>query len=521
MIRCLVADFWTFGVFMKKWIVASIIVAALLIILPFGMGVLAERNIDQRYAHLNRIMEHSAHIEIQNYRRGWFSSTAKLKVEVKSPKLSSALAKYLAPMLSEQYQQSAPEKFPLIVDLVIHHGPIIWQNYNPHLAKAQFGLGLIDATLDLPWNPQGQRWVDATIGKKKWLNSSSLIHYSGNFSNTFFVPQVHYLDTQNDIQVDWAGINLSTQMSRDINKVAFNLELSPIRVSHIKKGDTYIDSSAMKVAGVSQQGASGLWFGQFNFKMDNFVLTENAKPIISIAGITAVQIATDESSNVNTSLSYQVNKIDAYGKNYGPSALSMKLNGLGAKEFKSISDTLHGVDFDNMPEEQLAFFSLQLLPELLHMLNGSSLDIVFSTKAPEGDVDFKLNITTSKQDSGIVDPIILATNTRGLCSFSLPKSVLKTMLANEAKIAINAEITRIAEEREEQPDLTQVPQLAELAAEEHLTSLHQEGWISATDTAYKSTIEYKEGKIFSNGKVMIDVLEKIQPNHPPHITAQK
>lgn len=506
---------------MKKWIVASVIVAALLIILPFGMGILAERNIDQRYAHLNRIMEQSAHMEIQNYRRGWFSSTAKLKVELKSPKLSSALAKYLAPMLSEQYQQSATEKFPLIVDLVIHHGPIIWQNYNPHIAKAQFGLGLIDATLDLPWNQQGQRWVDATIGKKKWLSSSSLIHYSGNFSNTIFVPQIHYLDTQSDIQVDWAGINLSTQMSRDINKIEFNLELSPIHVSHIKKGDKYIDSSAMSFSGDSQQGTSGLWFGQFNVKMDNFVLTENAKPMISISGVKAVQIAKEESSKVNTSLSYQVDKIDAYGKNYGPSALSMKLNGLGAKEFKSVSDTLHGVDFDNMPEEQLAFFSLQLLPELLHMLNGSSLDIVFSTKAPEGDVDFKLNMTTTKQDSGIVDPIVLARNTLGLCTFSVPKSVLNTMLANEAKIAINAEITSIAEEKGEEADLTQVPQLAELAAEEHLTSLQQEGWISATDKEYKGTIEYKEGKIFSNGKMMIDILEKIQPNQPPHITAQK
>jgi hypothetical protein len=125
-----------------------------------------------------------------------------------------------------------------------------------------------------------------------------------------------------------------------------------------------------------------------------------------------------------------------------------------------------------------------------------------------------MNLKAAEQDSGIVDPVALAMSAQGQCVFSVPKSLLKSLLANEAEIAINAEIVNTAKERGEFPDFSQTEQLAGNVAEEHLAALQQEGWISASGDSYQGKYEYKNGTILSNGKLMVDVLQKFKIVQP-------
>lgn len=482
---------------MKKLVITMLCVGGLLLILPFGMGILAEQVIKRNYAGL----------DIEHYHRGWFSSTATINVRLHSAKLSGAISKYLSPLLQVEYQLASEKNIPFVLDLSILHGPVIFQsntNFN-----IRFGLALINSSVDLPWNDHGMRWIKNIVGDKKLVTSASLIHYFGDVSNESKVADVNYADVDNNWQLKWSGLRMISDASNDMKKFAFNSTIAPVFVTDLK-GNPIFSSSPVQIDVNMRQGIYTLWFGDLNFRLDNIKLISNSKSIMAISGIKATQHSDFKDEKIATVMKYQVDKLELQDQHYGPTNLVVQVSGLSGRELKSISERVKIMDLESMPEEQLRWVGLQLLPDLIHMINGASLDVAFNTKAPAGDVNMKLAIATTAQEKGIVDPFVLAKSITGQCALTIPKSLLKSILSNEAEVAINAAITKNAKERAELPDYTQATQIAEAAADEHLASLEQDGWLIIKGENYVGNYELKEGKLFSNGKLMFDFLEIFQ-----------
>ncbi len=499
---------------MKKWIVRLVVAALLVLILPVGLGELAKKSIRSRVANLNLIQEKSQQgpkfrLEITDYQQGWFRSKAKLAVYFKKASLAPIIQQQLAPMLNLSPQKAESGLLQLESDLTIIHGPIIVQHNNPNVATLQFGLGFVENILSLPWNEQTQQRIKAILGHEKIVMSSTLISYFGAFSSEINLPKVHYTDAASDIKVDWDGLSLSSQMSKDLKDANLKLHVAPIKISHLN-GVKVFDAAALSVLGDARQGSYGIWSGNFNLKMANLEFSKEGAPEFALMGVEAVSAVNVDDDALSVSVNYQVYNIFTNGKSYGPSSLLFQLSGLGAKQYKSLTDKLNDLDLQAMPEHQLALLSLQLLPEFTRMLYGTSLAIVFNTKAPEGDIEFTLRMDLPPKNSLIGDITKLIEDTKGQCAYSMPREILKRMLASEAEIALNTEIMAAAKERGELPDLSSVQLMADSAAEEHLAALQREGWISISDGLVSGNYLYKSGKILSGNKVLFDIMGLLQ-----------
>lgn len=498
---------------MKKIVIALLITILVVVtVVPFGVGHLAKRSLEKRIASINLLQAKKpspvVRLALDDYQQGWYHSTAKLKVYLEWSKFPPALLLHLVPMLNID-QKTASPLYPLVVDLAMNHGPVIIQNKNPAVSRVQFGLGFVETALNLPWNEQGKQWVNGVLGQQELLSSTSLISYSGNFSTSIVVPTVHYADTAGDIKIDWSGLALSSQVSNDQTKASINLNLTPVKVSHVN-GVKVLDSSAFTLVGETQQGLLGIWFGNVAAKIDSLVLSNNGSPHFALLGLNAVSSTSIDKESLALSLNYQVDNIFAGGQSYGPSQLLLQINGVGAKHYKAITDTLAGSNYDAMPQEQLMLLGMQLLPEFTQMLEGATLSLLFNTKAPEGNIDFKLTLAIAKSDGAVKDPMKIVRDSIGKCTFTVPKLLFKKMLAMQYETVIKSQMLSEQTNKGGQPDLSQAPQLADQAADHELATAVQAGWISVTETTYTGIYEYRAGKLYSGNKEMIDLLAKFQ-----------
>lgn len=495
---------------MKKLFIALPVLLAVFLAFPYGMGILAKRAIDNRYAHLNQIMGKSLHVEIQDYTRGWFGSKAIVRVDFHSTKLPSGVAQFFTGLLQAEVKREGDLVLPVIIQLDISHGPIIFSKDAASVPKIKFGLALVESFVDLPWNEEGKRWVQEIVGNKKFFKTTSLVHYSGSFSNTMLVPEIHYTDIQKDKKINSKGVQFFSSFSRDLNDVGFNMVLGPTLVED-SAGNFLLNVSGIYFTGDIQQNGEGLWLGDTALKLKEAMINQKDKPSLGVFGLDLIQQSIVENDRLTTFLKYKAEKINFGEQHYGFSSITFKLSGLGQKEFKTITESIKYIDLYEMSDQERTFLGLQLFSPLLHMINGAALDLAFITQSAAGEIKANLAVVTTPQKNGIVDPRVLLKQTRGSFAFSIPQSILKSLLSHEAAIAISSEIATSAKERDVDPDFSQLDTLAQKVADEHLSSLEKSGWLSAVGDHYTGKWEYREGRIFSGGQLMSDVFSHLSP----------
>ncbi|MGX5174722.1 YdgA family protein [Aliikangiella sp. IMCC44653] len=208
---------------MKKIIVIIAVLAVIFGISPYFIGSKAEQVFSDQITKLNQHPNMS--IKIDEYHRGWFSSTAKVTMSVElSPELAASGV-----------------DFALGMDHFIQHGPI--------LTKVNgIGFGLADTLVDFTLPAEIQSELDKLEAiNKETLSVASRTSFS--LASTTYLDlkafQIKEQDTLIDVKagdgefsftqsgkvagrIDWAGMSITdvndTQKSVHIKKIAINSE---------------------------------------------------------------------------------------------------------------------------------------------------------------------------------------------------------------------------------------------------------------------------------------------------------
>ncbi|MDQ2993377.1 MAG: YdgA family protein [Pseudomonadota bacterium] len=486
---------------MKKWLVGASLIAAIGLSIPYGFGMLTQKGLALRQAEINQHLNNDLALEIVQYQRGWFHSTAQLKLSLHAKRFSDDLLKVLTPLLTPQGAQN-PDYFSVIMNVQITHGPFIFHKSN---ARLQMGVASLSGDCDLPWNEQVRQKVLSLIGQQSLCHIDSLVHFTGTTTSHVYSAKLNYANQQDDLKLVWNGLHLQTEMNKDLDHVALNLEVSPMSASNFS-GSTKMDSSNIALIANLRRGIEDLWFGNVDIAMNSLNIILNNKPSFVAEHINAVSQQSVQNQKVSTTLKYTIEHIVANNQQFGPSVFTLALNQLSAPHLKIVSDIINKNNLQTMTKEQLVFFGMQMVPDFLRMVDGASMQMSFNTQAPEGLVNVNLAVSAPKQTGKHIDPLSIARETQGSLQIVAPKNIVIGLMADRMKEQVVQEALQKAVTKGVVPDAELIATNAKLKAQNKLHALVGDGWLMESQGDFKTDYHYQDGRIIANGVTKFDFL---------------
>ena len=487
------------GKFMKKWLGITLVVVALVMAMPYGLGILMERGLHQRQAEINQHLSGTLASEILQYHRGWLSSSATVKLQVNAKKLPEDVALILKPLLTEK-----EDVVTMIYAVKISHGPFVisHDNTNWHF---NVGLASLNADCTLPWNAQMQKQIENKIGQQPLYHVYSLVHFTGKTTSHLQSAKVNFVDKQQDFQVTWDGASLDAKASKDLDQINLILAVAPLKAGGIAD-QTYLNLSPINLTANLQRGIEDMWFGKVAVEVKSIDIVVKGLPSFAVRNIDALSQQSVQNQKINTTLKYTVAEVNSHGDHYGPSVFILTLNQLSAAYMKIFSDMIHKNNLQLMTKEQLAYFGMQMVPDFLRMVDGAAIQMSFHTKSPQGLINVNLAVVAPKQTGKHLDPLSIARDTQGSLQMMAPKNVVIALIADKMKEKSAHEFIQKAVSTGVSPNLQSLALDAKKKAEDKLKALVSEGWVMDDKENYKLDFHYYEGRIKANGITKYDLL---------------
>lgn len=493
---------------MKKVYGVIAIFIAFVLCIPYIMGYIVKDRIYNHYNYLNDIMGQIFEIKIINYNQGWFSSNSEIKIALKSVKLSTELGKKLYPYVAHEYQEKAAEEFSIFLHSKITHGPFIVQNLNSDLPKIQLGIGFIHSTLDIPWNYQGLRLLDYTIGKKQIIQGSTLINLIGNLTNYIELPSMHYINYDSGTIFDWSGLKVTSYDSNNFQSKNVALEILPLHISNMA-GNRILDSAPMTISGNFNRDSTNQWNGDINLKLGNLVLSKNDKPYLYIFDIESDNKKILKPDQVDFTDFIKISKINMDGQDYGPFQLWFGIHGINWQVLNGMINRLNETNFFDRDNTELKPFYFDVISYILTMLNGSSLDVTFQSVINNGALLFSTNIDIANQIGDLIYPSTIVKNSHGRFTIVISDFTLKYLLMKHAESTLTQKINEQALLNNEEPNYDNISQYADTIADEQISSLVKNGWIVHNKDLYGADFELKAGIIYNFNVELLNLLDEL------------
>lgn len=471
---------------MKKWIVLSLIIIALLMAMPYGLGVLTQYELNQRQAVINKHFSGSFSSEILQYQRGWFSSNAKVKQSVNVQKFAQNFTALLTPLLSNQGDLQ-DGWVTLTYDTKISHGPIII-SHDAGKTRLQLGLAGLSADCNFVWREQ--------IRYLYQLNS--LVHFSGKITTHLQSAKVNVVNKPQDFRMVWDGAHLDAEISRGLDQINLKLAIAPLKAGLISQ-DTKVDTSAIALTTNLQRGIEDMWFGNMVLTMQSLAIVVKGQSSFALQHVDAVSQQSLQNQKVSTTLKYAIDEIKAHGERYGPSEFNLALHDLTAPYLKVVSEMIHKNNLHTMTKEQLSYFGMQMVPDFLRMLDGSQMQLSFHTTSPQGVINLNVAITAPTQAGKKLDALGFARDAQGSLQMVAPKVIVIALVADKIKEKSTPEFLQKAIKAGAVPNLQDLTEESKKKAQDKLQALVNEGWIMADNENFKMDFHYQNGQIIANG----------------------
>lgn len=347
---------------MKKLTATLVSLAAVTLVAYYIMGSVVENTFNKQ---LNAIPKNPVFgMKLDEYKRGLFSATANLVVDVHTPEKivdATVVAK------AEDIQFTLP--------LEISHGPFIVTDYG-----VRFGMGEVSTS------PQS--------------HFSALVSYFNHTIWGYNFPG--FSMTSNDVKFQWKGFSTRASISSNVDDIDskftfFGIEGSSDRsLVKIDKIDWHLNLNQTK---------DGLWLEQFHLTLPAVVIQEQDKKSIELEALD-FKVGSDEANGgLNIDWNLSLNKVLAEGKTYGPIAIHLSLKNLDAVTMAKTHKLEWEMLQNNQPPElQIATLAFQL-PQLLS--RGAELELsTFNVTLPEGNVTGNFKLSLPKNESGDINQLL-------------------------------------------------------------------------------------------------------------------
>lgn len=495
---------------MRKLIVILVSVVVLCVLItcvPYVLGLYTKTKLAQAIEQLNH-ENYSVHVKLQDYQRSWFSSQAKLEVDITDQRLLQGYRALLA--------DSHPQSLTLTLNAHIAHGPVFAHHSPGHLFDASVGWAYLHGNLKLT-NANN----DATSADQQ--KTFAIIGLKLGFSGNSYIV-LHYLPSE------YSDNSLTVRTQGATGEWTINNTFDQITGDHINKpfviqlGDVQLNiSDDLRIQLNQQRTQYGFWLGTFNLQLPELAVTQSNQPVAAIKKVNITHDTTLSDKLLQTQTVIDVDKVDdGQGNAFGPlhmqfdvqhldvdtinqmTALSQQLNiALLARSQVAEPDAESAVASTAI-QQQMHIVALQqqllsLVPKLL--AKGANLGLNIMADMPDGTVHSKttINFPVQQDVQQRVHLISVLNQAKANFMLAMPKPLMLTLTS----YITAAQIRSLANENTDENTLSSLPS-AELVAQSQqiaqtlLTHLVEQKMLIEQDDQYTFTLSYDQGTLQLN-----------------------
>lgn len=403
-------------IIMKKLIGLVVIVAALVLGGYYGMGIVTERTLKRNVDVINQ--SNGLFVDIEQYDRGWFTSTAVLNWRLHIPER----------LVKDQTGQSVTvpaQDHKIQMPLTIYHGPIIYAD-----TGVRFGLGYAESNLLMPPNyvtKFNNLFTPESTQPK--LRLSIFVNYLNNSHLNIGLPTFKLIAKQGGDQFEWYGMASDFSVSSNLKNIDGNVTID---------GASLIKNKMKALLGKVtsdydlHQTDSGLYLGDASMSLPSLVVSENDQKALEVEQFDVHSSSDIQSGLFSSTFKASLDKLTMRGKTYGPASLEMSIKNLDAQVLANINEQANKMQQGTSDSErQQALFTL--LPQLPKLFSQgaqfeiSKLNLVMS----EGPIEGDLLVSLPKGDAG--NPFQLLQKVQGHGKLKIPAPVLKDFIMISVK----------------------------------------------------------------------------------------
>lgn len=436
---------------LKKVLVAALILVAILVTLPFVEGFWVEK----KYYSLNRLVSQrtSLKLEIIDYRRGWFSSTATVKVSYDDNNASAALIHF-------------------IVKERLHHGPVILHGNNSQDAfgkNLRFALALSEIHIQQP---------------DLQLSSLAVYHFNGNVGLNIDCPTFIIPASKPGESMSLRGLRGEFSFSHHFKHNEGKIHLLSAIIP-TENGQQLINNASYEYR-LDKNGYE-LWNGDRTLTAESLVLNMGDKWQLKDLKI----FLSDEvnEGELNSHLAFKTKDLSINDTAFGKQQFTLRLAKLNLDVFDQLGKQAMSLDQQGantlLKSVELTPLGLQLISKGLRF---NLSDAEFNTEW--GTVSGHASLEMKKQQKPATQLQNLLANLYANATFKFPAKLLEDLLIMRYQALISPE-------QQQNPETS-----AQTTAKDNITRWVLAGWLIPLGNYYQVNLNYNKNKLLLNGKLM-------------------
>jgi uncharacterized protein YdgA (DUF945 family) len=463
---------------MKKRLIASAIVLASIVITPKFVSNKVAESLHTTIAEINSNPGYMA--TIQEFKSGWFASTAKIEIGVDLVAMS--------PQTTED-DYPFPTEGSIVVDFNSSHGPILFGTHS--------GIGWMAYTVDY----SGETARDTL----SWADSVPLYSLTSNiglFGDSKFSDRLTAFNAAEGqaFSIDFSGYHgqgeytggeysySGTSEKFHFNAAEGNFVATGLKVDMSMLGDMF---EALK---------GKVFDSAINMDLNNITFKDKAsEQTFDLNGLAmSSETTVDKAANlVSGVFNYSVNNMAMMDYNTSDFVLQMEMKNLSLEfleSYRLFFKDLVKLQPQEITDKTLDFMQNKLLPALTASPELNITD--FHGTIPEGNFKATMFTKLSGIDAmpdDIADPAFWLQHILANANIELDKDVMLLFAQQQLRSQLlqNPEVAAMTPEEVEQIVVQQTPVM--------LDTLQQQGLMTETDNGYISSFELKEGIALLNG----------------------
>lgn len=362
---------------MKRWIVAALVILALLILVAPGIiGRVAERNLEQ---NLNWAASESSNIEIstERFERGWFTSEGRHRVSLHAATFGEAIREYRA--------SSGNDELPsLIIDTSVDHGPV------PVGDAGSLAPGLANMLSTFQIDPGNGELVELPGSLR------SKVGLSGATSSLFLLETGEFENSM--ARVEWQGADIALQTDWSDGTLIVDGRIEPLNIA---TDDQSLRVGAIDIVANQVRGDYGFNEGSTSIELESIVI-EAPGNSFAIGALAFSAMADIDDTRLNFGSRVSVAEVDIPALGAASFILDMAFERLDAASMQTIIRTLRDAQAAADPKQALADARVSMEADLQRLAAAGAgirieqLDILL----PQGTLSTRLKIDIPERDAG-------------------------------------------------------------------------------------------------------------------------
>lgn len=492
---------------MWKWLtLLLIIVAVVLLGAPYGMGIMAEKQISKLASDASRTPNMS--VTVMDYNRGWFKSKAQIEVSVQVPNRKGS-----ARRSTTMTQQPAMRTFRFKINENIVHGPIIFKD------GVKLGQGFVRSDVSLTSQQQQMLNMMFTVqGATPHAVLSMLIKIDGGVITNVDVPAFTLVAKRKQGSLKWLGMSGYWNVAADMKRVTGRLTMDGANVDSKK---AQIQIGKMDVKYNEKEDGAGIWVGDVKFSFPDISVMMGGKALFKMSGM---EMTSDSSVNaqklLDSTLNFDMAKLMIKDVAYGPATYRSTLKNLDTQTLLKIQKQAQSANDANLSPQQQRLMLMSLLPLIPDVFSkGAVFDLQkLSVTLPQGVVNANGKVSMPNTDTTKGQKMSMQQAYKAIdANFNLElpiavaKKAVSTMMAR--KLTKRQALQRaLAQQLQQQgngsnPSMQplsrqQIQVQAQESADKQLQQWVSAGFLAQEGSTYKMKATLQKGELTVNGKSM-------------------